>query len=91
MSHLSEAVERLRILVNDPTHALTAEWLAEQCGCEVTHMRRALAGELDSLPDGNHQFLFELDKSIRNDPSNGARPDALVANLSVGRPRKQVF
>lgn len=35
MSHLTEAVERLRILVNDPTHALTAEWLADQCGVSL--------------------------------------------------------
>ena len=91
MSHLTEAVERLRILVNDPTHALTTEWLADQCGCEPQNMRRALAGELDSLPDGNHQFLFELDKSIRNDPNRGARLDDLVAELPVGRPRKHVL
>jgi len=90
MSHLSDAIERLRILVNDPTHALTTDWLADQCGCDTTDMRQALSGELDHLPDGNHQFLFEMDKSIRNDPSHGANPDELVARLDVGRPRKHV-
>lgn len=90
MTHLTDAIERLRILVHDPAHALTSDWLAEQCGCSVSDIRYALSGDLNRLPDGNHQFLFELDKAIRSDPSHGARPDELVAHLTVGRPRKAV-
>lgn len=88
MSHLSESIEQLRILANDPTHALTANWLAEQCGCEPESMRRALGGELNFLPDGNHQFIFELAKSIREDPGRAANLDDTVANLPAGKPRK---
>lgn len=89
MSHLSESLERLRILINDPTHPLSADWLAAQCGCDPVSLRRALAGELAFLPDGNHQFMFELAKAIREDPDNGADLDTILANLPVVRVKNQ--